>query len=165
MNLEKICNYQIWANNKIRDIIRELNEEKFIREIGPPFGSVKDLCVHIIIAIEYNVESFVKKIDVNTEELYETLKKLSKNELLAKWEEADEKLLEHVKQKAQKAIMFPNYISGGELLIEPEDFYMQYVMHTTYHRGQILSTIKSLGKGGRTTDYLFYLFYLKEQKG
>lgn len=163
VNLEKLCDYQVWANNIVRDILREFTEAEFTREIGPPFGSVKNLCMHIIIAIEYNIESFGKKVDLDAEELYKTLESLSKDELLAKWEEIDKKLRFHVNQKGEELIEFPNFVSGGEVLIEPADFYLQYVLHTVYHRGQLLSMIKMLGKEGITTDYLFYLFHLEEE--
>jgi len=160
INLEKLCRYQMWADNIVQDIIRGLTEEEFTREIGPPFGSVKNLCVHIVVALEYNIESFIKKIDVNGEELYETLENLSKDELIIKWEETDKKLLEHVKGTTE-LVRFPNFVSGGDMVLEPEDFYTQYILHTTYHRGQLLSMIKMLGKEGEPTDYLFYLFHLK----
>ncbi|KYK38258.1 MAG: hypothetical protein AYK18_17555 [Theionarchaea archaeon DG-70] len=70
--------------------------------------------------------------------------------------------LEHVKRTTEQ-IRFPNFVSGGDVVLEPEDFCTQYIMHTTYHRGQLLSMLKMLGKEGETTDYLFYLFHLEEQ--
>lgn len=163
VTLEKMCSYQIWADSTVHPIVRDLTEEEFTREIGPPFGSVKNLCVHIVVAIEYNIEKFIKKVDVDGEELYETLENLSKNELLTKWEETNKKLLEYIR-KPEKDIVFPNLVSGGEVVIAPEDFYLQYILHTTYHRGQLLSMLKMLGKEGETTDYLFYLFHLKEEQ-
>jgi len=68
----------------------------------------------------------------------------------------------HVKRTTEQ-IRFPNFVSGGDVVLEPEDFCTQYIMHTTYHRGQLLSMLKMLGKEGETTDYLFYLFHLEEQ--
>ncbi|MBU7046508.1 MAG: hypothetical protein HXS54_08730 [Theionarchaea archaeon] len=96
-NLAKLCDYQIWADNLIRDMLHNLTEKEFTQEIGPPFGSVKNLCVHIVLALEYNIESFIEKVPVNGEELYEALGNLSKDELLTTWEDMDKKLKEHAK--------------------------------------------------------------------
>lgn len=153
----------MWADSTVQDIIRGLTEEEFTREIGPPFGSVKNLCVHIVVALEYNIESFIKKVDVNGEELYETLENLSKDELIIKWKDTDKKLLEHA-EGTTEPIRFPNFVSGRDLVLKPEDFYIQYILHTTYHRGQLLTMLKMLGKEGETTDYLFYLFHLENQQ-
>lgn len=163
INLEKLCTYQVWADTQVRDILKGLTEEEFTREIGPPFKSIKNLCVHIVIAMEYNIKSFVEKIDVNAEELYENLGKLSRDELLTKWEETEKKLLENV-QKAREPIQFPNFLTGEEVVMDSADFFMQYIIHTVYHRGQLMSMLKILGKEGVTTDYLFYLFYLEGGK-
>ena len=160
-NLVKLCDYQIWADNLIRDMLHNLTEKEFTQEIGPPFGSVKNLCVHIVVALEYNIESFIEKVPVNGKELYEALGNLSKDELLTTWEDMDKKLKEHAK-KANQLICFPNFVSGGDVLMEPGDFFLQYILHTTYHRGQLVSMLKLLGKEGVTTDYLFYMFHLEE---
>ncbi len=162
LNMNKLCEYQLWADSIVQNLVRELTEEEFTITVGPPFESVKNLCVHIVVAIEYNINSFVKRMDVDGEELYKTLDELSKEELITRWEEADKELLEQMKS-ARESISFPNFVSGGDIVIEPADFYMQYILHTTYHRGQLLSLLKILGKEGKTTDYLFYLFHLEKQ--
>ncbi|MBU7016640.1 MAG: DinB family protein [Theionarchaea archaeon] len=161
VSLIKLCDHQIWADSLIRDTLHNLPEEEFTQEIGPPFGSVKNLCVHIVLALEYNMKSLIEKVPVNGEELYETIGSLSKDELLATWEDMDKKLKENAKQVHQ-LICFPNFISGGDVLMEPGDFFLQYILHTTYHRGQLVSMLKLLGKEGVTTDYLFYMFNLEE---
>jgi uncharacterized damage-inducible protein DinB len=140
-----------------------MSDEKFTCEIGPPFKSIKALCIHIVVAIEYNIESFIRKNITNAEELYETLETLSKDELLAKWEETDQKLLESAK-RFKEPVQFPNFLSGGELVIESEDFFLQYILHTVYHRGQLLNLIKSVGEKGVTTDYVFYLFDIEKNR-
>jgi len=153
MNLEKIAQYQIWANDEIREIIVSLTEEEFEKE------SIQDLCVHTIMAIEYNLETKVHKKSVDVEEMYEKLYRLSKGKILKKWKKTDERLLEHIKNINEEKIEFPNFIKGeGDVYMTQEDFYFQYLSHTTYHRGQLMTALKKLGKEGKTTDYLIYLF-------
>ena len=162
--LEKLCSYHIWADTILQDIVKTLSDAEFTCEIGPPFKSVKALCVHIVIAIEYNIESLIRKVDVNGEKLYEELERLSKAELIAKWEEADKKLFKYVSQSSEEPIVFPNLASGGNLHVDAADFYLQYILHTAYHRGQLVTLLKMMGKESVTTDYLYYLFHLEEQR-
>lgn len=156
MNLEKMLTYHVWADDKVRNVLRGFTDEEFTREIGPPFGSVKNVCVHIVVAIEYNMQ-FIGTAAVEGEELYKAVGALSKDDLLKRWEKIDNNLLKAA-QKVKEPILFPNFVSGGEVLLEPEDFFLQYITHTVYHRGQLMSLIKSLGKEGVTTDYLLFLF-------
>ncbi|MCE7740213.1 MAG: hypothetical protein KAU62_05945 [Candidatus Heimdallarchaeota archaeon] len=153
MNLEKIAHYQIWANDKIREIIVSLKEEEFAKE------NIQDLCAHTILAIEYNLETKVHKKSVDVEVMYEELYNLSKEELLNKWKETDERLLEHIKNITEEKIEFPNFVKGeGKVYMTQEDYYFQYLSHTIYHRAQLMTALKKLGKEGKTTDYLMYLF-------
>lgn len=152
MKLEKIAKYQIWANDEIREIIESLTEEEFTKE------SIQDFCVHTIVAIEYNLETKVNKKEVDVEELYEKLYELSKEELMKKWIETDERLLKYIENIDEKQIEFPNIVKGeGKVYMTQEDFYFQYLSHTIYHRGQLMTALKKLGKEGKTTDYLMYL--------
>ena len=155
MNLEKVLQYHVWADDTVREIVRELDDEEFTREVGPPFGSIKNVCVHIVVALEYNLQ-VAEQVNIDGETLYETVDNLSKDELLKRWEKADQDLVKAA-QKARKCITFPNFVSGGTVDLEVEDFFFQYVMHTVYHRGQIMTLLKVLGKEGVTTDYIVYI--------
>ena len=95
--------------------------------------------------------------------MYEELYSLSKEKLLQRWKEADECLLENMK-KREKPIEFLNFLTEELFTIDRNDFFLQYITHTVYHRGQLMSALKNLGKEGITTDYLFYLFELDKNK-
>jgi uncharacterized damage-inducible protein DinB len=155
MILEKAAEYQIWANDAVREIVRKLNTDEFSKE------NIQDYIVHIIVAIEYNLESIIKKKDVDYGVMYEDLYKQSKEKLLENWSKTDEKLLTYIKNIGEDKIVFPNFIKGeGEVLMTQEDYYFQYLTHTIYHRGQLMTALKKIGKKGVTTDYLLYLFDL-----
>ena len=96
MNLEKVAKYQIWANDLIREIIASLTEEEFTKE------NVKDLSIHIILAIEWNLEAVIHKKSVDWGEMYDEYYKLPKETLLKKWRETDERPEEHIKKLKSK---------------------------------------------------------------
>lgn len=153
MNLEKVAEYQIWANDEVRAIIDELTEDEFTKE------NIQDLCAHIILAIDQNLETVILKKDVDWGEKYEELLELSKEGMMKRWRETDERLLNYIKNKDEKMIDFPNFVKGeGVVRMTQDDYYFQYLTHTIYHRAQLMTSLKKLGKEGRTTDYLIYLF-------
>jgi len=163
MKLVRLGHYQIWADDLIREIILKLSKEEFMEKIIPENASVRDLCIHIVISIEFNIRKWIEKEEVNPDELYEELYSLSKEKLLQRWKEADECLLENMK-KREKPIEFLNFLTEELFTIDRNDFFLQYITHTVYHRGQLMSALKNLGKEGITTDYLFYLFELDKNK-
>ena len=153
MNLEKAAEYQIWANDEIREMIGDLTSEEFTK------NDIQDLCIHIMLAIDHNLETIILKKDVDWGEKYDELLKLSKENLMTKWRKTDERLLEYIKHKDEMMIDFPNFVKGeGIVEMTQDDYYFQYLTHTIYHRAQLMTALKKLGKKGRTTDYLNYLF-------
>lgn len=163
MKLEKLAEYQIWANDVTRGILGDLTEEEFSREVIPPFGSIRRLASHIVLAIEYNIEQRVKKEEVDPYKLSEEISKMPKESLLARWRQMDGELLEFAKTETGKEYAFPNFLGEGEIRVNHDDFLMQYVFHTIHHRAQIMSAMRALGKEGKTTDYLFYLSDISTQ--
>ena len=159
MNLEKAAKYQIWANDIVREIVISLTEEEFVKENIQNLWNIQDLCIHIILAIEWNLETVIHKKAVDFGEMYEEYAKLPKEELLKKWKGIDERLLEYIKNMGKEKVKFPDFLKGdGMVKMSQEDYYFQYLTHTIYHRGQLMTALKSLGKEGKTTDYLNYLF-------
>ena len=163
MDLEKLAEYQMWADDVARGILGGLTEEEFSRDVLPPFGSIRSLATHIVLAIEYNLEVRVGKSEVDPREMGEEINNLSKEELLARWREADEGLLEFARNEADEEYAFPNFLGEGEIRVGPDDYAMQYLFHTVHHRAQIMSAMRAMRKKGKTTDYLFYLSHLAVQ--
>jgi uncharacterized damage-inducible protein DinB len=160
MNIIKLAEYNIWANNEVRDVLETLTEEEFSKEIIPPFNSIKQLCLHSLIAIEFNLKRRIYGINFDPYELRDKIHRLSQRELMMRWKNIDNKLLEFASSIQNKSIIFPNFLGEGEIRVGHEDYVIQYVLHTLYHRAQIMSALRILGKEGKTTDYLFYLSHL-----
>lgn len=152
MILEKVAKYQIWANDIMRGIMDSLTEEEFESK------DIKDLTIHTILAIEYNLEAIINNKDVDYGEMYEDYYRLTKEDIMKKWTETDNQLLNQIMKMGSEKIEFPNFVTGeGVVIMTQEDYYCQYLTHTIYHRGQLMTKLKKLGKEGKTTDYLIYL--------
>ena len=160
MNPEKLAEYQIWADGVIIRLLRELSPEEFDRDVLPPFGSIRNLCTHIILAMEFNLEGRAHKKRIDPNQIGEEINSLDQEALLAKWKGTNEKLLEYAKTRVEEDYAFPNFLGEGEMRVGSGDFFMQYLLHTQHHRGQIMSALRAMGKEAKSTDYLFYLSYL-----
>lgn len=157
MILEKLARYQIWADDIARRLVGDLTDEEFSREILPPFGSIRSLCAHITIAIDYNLKRYVEKVEFNPEELEEEIYTAPKENLLDMWREADLRLLEFAETRSDEPYVFPNFLGEGQITLDQNDYLSQYILHTQHHRAQIMSALRHMGKEAETADYLFYL--------
>lgn len=162
MRLEKLARYQIWADDTARRLLADLTDEEFDREVLPPFGSIRNLAVHIVLAMEFNIEARFLKREIDPYKLGEELHAMPRDLLLERWRETDEKLLEIVAAETGEEYAFPSFLGEGEMSVDHTDFSLQYLLHTAHHRAQIMSALRSMGKEAETTDYLFYLSHLNE---
>ncbi len=157
MDLTKLAKYNIWANDKTRNLLRELTEEEFNRAVLPPYGSIRSLVAHIVLAIEIN---FVLRVDGGTmdgNDRWESLCRLPMGELLDLWRGMDLRLIGFSSTHMDLDAVFPNFLGEGEIQVGHDDYFTQYLIHTVHHRAQVMSALRLMGKEAIGTDYLFYL--------
>ena len=160
MNLVKLADYHMWANNRVRNKLLELGEEEYAREVIPPYKSIKNLVIHSIIAVEYNLRLRVDGEEAHPEEIGEKIASMSIAEAMMHWEKIDKQLVEFATTHLDLEAVFPNFLREGEITVDHDDFFTQYLIHTAYHRSQIMSALRMMEKEGIGTDYLFYLSHL-----
>ena len=160
MDLCKLSDYHIWANDRTRDLVRGLSEEEYTRDVVPPFGSVKRYCVHSLMAVEFNLSRRVQGVDADPYRMDDELNAMSIDALMDRWREADLQLRDYALGYEGHVAVFPNFLGEGEMQVSHDDYFTQYLVHTAYHRAQIMSAMRALGKEGVGTDYLFYLSHL-----
>jgi uncharacterized damage-inducible protein DinB len=157
MNAIKLADYNIWANDRVRSLLSVLTEEDFSQEILPPYGSIRSLVTHIVLAIEFN---FVNRVDggsVAGNDLWESLNQMPIGELLDHWREMDHHLKRFSSTHMDLEVVFPNFLGVGEIKVDHDDYFTQFLIHTVHHRAQIMSALRLMGKDAIGTDYLFYL--------
>ncbi len=157
MDLQRLAEYQIWADDQARKLLLDLTEEEFSKDVLPPFGSIRSLCAHIILAIEFNLKRHMDKEEFDLEEYREEIYKAPKERLLEMWRQADLRLLEYSESRTDETYVFRNFLGEGQITLDQDDYLSQYLLHTQHHRGQIMSALRVMGKEAVTTDYLFYL--------
>ena len=116
------------------------------------------------MAVEYNLRVRVNGKKVDPYEIGDTVASMSIQEVMQHWEKVDRQLVDFASTHLNLDPTFPNFLGEGEMRVDHDDFLTQYVVHTAYHRGQIMSALRIMGKEGVGTDYLFYLSHLKNTK-
>ncbi len=155
--LKQYATYNVWANQKLMDVILTLPEEKQLAEMPSSFTSLYKTVLHMLDAenIWWQRMKLLERIIIPSENFTGTMQDLASNLLQQskQWEEwvgnTSDLMLEHVFQ-------YQN--------VKREQFKMPiYQMvhhvfnHGTYHRGQLINMLRQLGVDKLpATDFSFW---------
>ena len=155
--LKQYAAYNIWATQKILDVILALPEEKQMAEVPSSFNSLHKTVLHMLDAenIWWQRMKMEERITIPSENFKGTLQELSGILLQQsrQWEEwvanASDLSLEHV---------FQYYNNKKEHFKMPVYQMIHHVFnHGTYHRGQLINMLRQLGiEKLPQTDFSFW---------
>jgi len=160
----KFADYHLWANDRVRGKLLELTEDEYCKELIPPLGSIKGHVIHSILAVEYNLRARVDGEKPDPRGIVDAVASMSMQEAMQHWEKMDRQLVDFASTHLDLDATFPNFLGEGTMQVNHDDFLTQYIVHTSYHRGQIMSALRMMSKEGIGTDYLFYLSHLEDQE-
>ncbi|MCK5185315.1 MAG: hypothetical protein KAQ95_13475 [Candidatus Heimdallarchaeota archaeon] len=158
VDITNYANYHLWAGDKIRVMIEKISKEEFTKELGDYFShkTIRDLCLHSMGACEFCL-ALVDDVDPEIfNARYKELQQLPQQEILEAWKQTDQKYSQLLQSNVSGEVMVPPFL-GKSFKISKFDFLLQYITHSTYHRGQIIIALKKLDKEVVGTDYLFYM--------
>ena len=164
MDLIELAKYHRWANERTRSILSGLSMEEFTRDLVPPLGSIQNHVFHTMIAVYYNIHQRVVIDEQDYRDIMDRWGALSVEELMDEWRRVDESLIWFAENPDVEISKFPNFLGEGEMTVDHTGFFFQYLLHSTYHRSQIMSAMRMMDKEGIGTDFLFYLSYLECNK-
>ena len=164
MNPIKFADYHLWANDRVREKLMELTEDEYSRDLIPPLDSIKNHVIHSILACEYNLVVRAHGGKTDARAIVDAVEGMRIQEAMRHWEKVDRQLVDFASTHLDLEATFPNFLCEGTMQVKHDDFLTQYVVHTAYHRGQIMSALRMMGKEGVGTDYLFYLSHLENTK-
>lgn len=162
MDIINLGKYHLWAGNESRKQLERLTDEEFSKNYGSIVGSVQEKVEHIILALESCLQRITKDPGSH-EKLVERIKSMSKKELLKHWEQIDKKIANGLQQDTKKTIIIQR-MDDSSFVMNLNDFYLQYVLHTVYHRGQLNYCLKKLNKERIEADYLYFFDELDIQE-
>jgi uncharacterized damage-inducible protein DinB len=150
MVFKNLADYHLWAGRRVRSMLDKLSDEEFTRKIGGK--SARDLCEHIVAALE---TCFYLASKDSNNSVFDRIETYSKSDLMDRWSKLDNRLSKDIRSIPQDKISVP-HITDEPFEIDVMDFYLQYLLHTTHHRGQLVTKLRELGLEVVGTDYLMF---------
>lgn len=151
MVLPKYAEFYVWAENRLIPLVDSLTDEEYARELSGPKRSIKNLLVHWVATYMYYFD-----IKTPFSEFMTELNDFSPKQLTTRWQELLTRFSSDMKADERSTIDFP--LGPDKVLTAAiEDYYLAFTDHSTYHRGQLMSFLKTIGKEGINTDYFTYL--------
>jgi uncharacterized damage-inducible protein DinB len=154
--LGELFSYNRWANERVLAAAATLDEEKFKREMGNSFSSVRDTLVHVFGGEWIWLERWKGRSPRALPTVAEVPDLAT---IRAKWTQVAEEQRRFLGQlqasDLEKAVCYVN--SKGDTWTYPLWQQMAHVVnHSSYHRGQITTLLRQLGAKGIGTDFLRY---------
>ncbi len=162
MGLINLGKYHLWAGNESRKQLEKLSDEEFSQVLSPNIGSVREKVEHIILAIE-SCFLRITRDSSSPEEIVNQLKSMPNKELLEHWEHRDKDMVDALQQEMKGTVRIQR-MDESSFVMNVEDYYLQYILHTIYHRGQLNYCLKKLNKERINADYIYYFDELDIQE-
>ena len=146
-----------WANRTILESVAVQTPEEYARPIGGSFGSVQGTLFHLYGADWVWLERFHGRSPraMPEGEDLTTLEALAR-----KWREVEAGQDAYIATLTQERLAEPlSYVafSGDSFTRRLGDALLHLANHGTYHRGQVATLLRQLGRKAASTDYLRFI--------
>lgn len=150
MVFKNLADYHLWAGWKIREILNDFDSDLFTQDVNG--RSVRSIVQHIVLSLE---TCFYFLEDEKDKSVFERAKRLPRQELLKRWEVLDTRLSSAIEEIPQDRFTV-THIQDESFEVDVVDFFLQYLLHTAHHRGQLAAVLSDLGIDVPGTDYLMF---------
>lgn len=149
--------YDKWANLRLLGVASGLDHQDFIRAMPGSFPSIHLLFVHLLWAEclwyeRWQGRTFVARVEASR---YPTAQSLLKS-LNDIHDRQHEYLARLPVSAADRRVSYVNF-SGQRWEYALRDMVQHLVVHSAYHRGQLVTMFRQLSVLPPTTDFLAYL--------
>ena len=150
MEFSDLGKHCIWADKEVSKLLSTVPKSDFTKVPEHTGRSLQDLVAHILAGYEMVLGGNYK----DATDKYGAMKQ---KDLLTAWNTLVEKFIEAIESDPKKSYML-KMEDGTERKIEGQNYLLSYTDHSTYHRGQIITTFKVVtGKEAISTDFYTYL--------
>jgi uncharacterized damage-inducible protein DinB len=155
-DLQRLYDYNYWANKKLFGVISQLTPEQFTGEVAGSYGSVRNTIVHIMSA-EWgwlDRAGGPKRGDKLMAEDFPTL-----DSVVQTWDRVEASMQEFLSGLTDEDLSHRiEFTLGGPTHTLPLGDMLQHAaIHAVHHRGQVALLLRTLGYVPGNFDFLFYL--------
>ncbi|MGH7505317.1 MAG: DinB family protein [Longimicrobiales bacterium] len=154
--IRELYTYNHWANGRILDATAELSLEELTRDLGSSFPSVRDTLAHMLGAEWIWLSRWMGVSPAGTPASWD----LSTHAAIRdRWRTVEEErsafLGAQTAASLQRVIEYRN--TAGEPFASPLWQMLRHVVnHASYHRGQITTMLRQLGRSAAATDLIVF---------
>ncbi|HLG15787.1 MAG TPA: DinB family protein [Blastocatellia bacterium] len=158
-DLERLYDYNRWANDQLMPILERLTPEEFTREVGGAYGSIRNTLVHMMSA-QWGwlggCGGLKRGPRLNPDD-FPTLGSIK--ETWDRIEQADREFLASLTDDdLERMVVYPN--ERGEARSLPLGELMEHAAnHNVHHRGQVSMMLRMMGHAPADVDLLMYWGY------
>lgn len=154
MTLSDIGKHCIWADRELAKLLSSVSQDDFVKVFYHTGRSMHDLIVHLVATYEIELGGDYKQA-------MKDYSSMNKVKLLNTWSNLVEKFITEIESNPQKSFEV-KMEDGSKRKIEGLNFKLAYTDHSTYHRGQLVTTFKGItGREAISTDFYDCLTKLK----
>jgi uncharacterized damage-inducible protein DinB len=155
--LIKYCQYNLWANKTICEVIKFCTDTQFEQIIISSFENIKSTCLHIYAAESIWLQRLSK---INSPIWKGNDFQLNKNEVIENWLLTSAQLINFCQSNSittlNQPLAFKN-LKGLTLEASMYDFLLHVFNHSSFHRGQLITMLRQVGITDLPiTDYIYY---------
>jgi uncharacterized damage-inducible protein DinB len=155
-DLSDLYAYNAWANERMLASVETLSEEEYARVLGGGWPSVADTLAHLASATRAWDERFAGR---SPGRLLTAADLPKRDDAAAMLRAADAALADRVRASSpanREAILAYVNLQGVTKKVPAWAVFRHAVNHASYHRGQIASMVRMLGKEPKATDLVFW---------
>lgn len=159
--IRTLYEYLFWAHERTAGVVETLSEEEFVRDLGSSHHSVRGTLVHMMSAEWLYLSRWHgvfpdAMLDPNA---FPTLAAVEE-----RWRGIHRELhsfLGRLREENLSSVFRFRNLRGDEVSFPFYVTLLHVVNHNTYHRGQVVTLLRILGRQPEATD--LYRFFLEEQ--
>lgn len=155
--IRRLFEYNRWANQRLLDAVEDLTRDELGRELTSSFPSVASTLTHMLGAEWVWLERWRGS---SPRSFPDAAGLDSVQAVRARWDAlwAEQKaFLDGLADGDPQRIVSYSSLSGAPDARALGDLMKHVVNHATYHRGQLVTMLRQLGKVPPSTDYVRYL--------
>jgi uncharacterized damage-inducible protein DinB len=148
--------YDRWANHRVIEAVRPLDHERFTRELGTSHGSIQGTLVHTMwsewIWLQRWGGDSPKRVfapdefpDVGSIEAYWRNLERAQQEFITRL----------TNERLEERISYVN-LQDEHWTYSLAHMMQHVVNHSSYHRGQVITLLRQVGRTPPSTDFLLY---------
>lgn len=163
-DIQLLYEYDRWANSRVFHAASSLSAEKFTRDLGGSFRSVRDTLVHIVGSewawLTYWKEpspssAFLEGLWTQEDGLFNPSAFPELAAVQLKWAEVEREQVEFVNQVSNESLR--RMLPVRETQISLAHLMQHLANHSTYHRGQVALMMRQLAAKPLATDFAMFL--------